>query len=77
MRPMKDQKGEVDKQLEAAYSDGSALGRLLAGVSLIVALVALFIYRAATTDPLWDEESSSAIPPPSENQHVPSSSSQP
>ena len=74
---MKDQKGEVDKQLEAAYSDGSALGRLLAGVSLIVALVALFIYRAATTDPLWEEESSSATPPTSENQHVPSSSSQP
>jgi len=56
MRPMKDQKGEVDKQLEAAYSDGSALGRMLAGVSLIVALVALFIYRAATTDPLWESE---------------------
>ena len=77
MRPMKDQKGEVDKQLEAAYSDGSALGRLLAGVSLIVALVALFIYRAATTDPLWEEESSSAIQLPSETQHAPSSSSQP
>ena len=74
---MKDQKGEVDKQLEAAYSDGSALGRLLAGVSLIVALVALFIYRAATTDPLWEEESSSATQLPSENQHAPSSSSQP
>ena len=76
MRPMKDQKGEVDKQLEAAYSDGSALGRMLAGVSLIVALVALFIYRAATTDPLWEEESSSATPLPSENQHAPSSSSE-
>ena len=56
MRPMKDHKGEVDKQLEAAYIDGSALGRMLAGVSLVVALVALFIYRAATTDPLWESE---------------------
>ena len=53
---MKDQKGEVGKQLEAAYRDGSALGRMLAGVSLVVALVALFIYRAATTDPLWESE---------------------
>ena len=56
MRPMKGQKGELDRQLEAAYSDGGALGRMLAGVSLAVALVALFIYRAATTDPLWESE---------------------
>jgi len=56
MRPMKGQKGELDRQMEAAYRDNNAFGRMLASVLLAFALVALFIYRAATTDPLWESE---------------------
>ena len=56
MRPMNAPRGKVDQQLEEAYRDGSALGRIAAGLLLAVALGVLFIYRAATSDPLWESE---------------------
>ncbi len=57
---MNDSNRELSRQLDAAYRDGGTFGRLLAGVALAVALVALFIYRAATTDPLWEAERAAA-----------------
>ncbi len=53
---MNDSNSELSRQLDAAYSDAGSLGRVLAGVALAVALTALFIYRAATSDPLWETE---------------------
>ena len=49
---------ELDRHLEEAYRESSTFGRALACVLLVFALATLFIYRAATTDPLWEEESS-------------------
>ena len=51
---------ELDRHLEEAYRESSTFGRVLACVLLGLALATLFIYRAATTDPLWEEESASA-----------------
>ena len=50
---------ELDRHLEEAYRESSTFGRALACVLLGLALATLFIYRAATTDPLWEEESAS------------------
>ena len=40
--------------MEAAYSEGRTLRRTLACLLLLVVLAALFVFRAATTDPLWE-----------------------
>ena len=53
-------RSELSRQIDAAYRDGSTYGRVLAGLLLVLALVALFIYRAATTDPLWETERTAA-----------------
>ena len=45
--------------MEEAYRESGTFGRVLACTLLVLALATLFIYRAATTDPLWEEESSS------------------
>ena len=45
---------ELDRQMEAAYSEGRTLRRTLACLLLLVVLAALFVFRAATTDPLWE-----------------------
>ncbi len=50
---------ELDRHLEEAYRESGTFGRVLACVFLVLALATLFIYRAATTDPLWEEESAS------------------
>lgn len=47
---------ELDRQLEAAYSEGSTFRRTMACAVLLVVLAALFVFRAATTDPLWEAE---------------------
>ena len=57
---MNARKRELDRHLEEAYRESSTFGRALACVLLVLALTTLFIYRAATTDPLWEEESASA-----------------
>ena len=57
---------ELDRHLEEAYRESSTFGRALACVLLVLALATLFIYRAATSDPLWEEESASG---PSQTSH--------
>ena len=51
---------ELSRQLDATYSDSGSMGRVLMCVALAVALAALFIYRAATSDPLWEAERTGA-----------------
>ena len=51
---------ELDRQMEAAYSESGAFGRRAACVLLAIAFAALFVYRAATTDPLWEIENAAA-----------------
>ena len=59
MRLMNARNRERDRHLKEADRESSTFGRVLACVLLVLALATLFIYRAATTDPLWEEESSS------------------
>ena len=53
-------KRQLDKDMAEAYRDDWSFGRVAAGILLALALLALFIYRAATTDPLWDVENAAA-----------------
>ena len=61
MRPMNYRNRELDRQMEAAYSEGRTLRRALACLLLLVALAALFVFRAATTDPLWEVDASGRV----------------
>lgn len=53
-------KNPLKQQMAAAYGETNTFGRVLVVGLLIVVLAALFVFRAATSDPLWAEEKAAA-----------------
>ena len=53
-------KNPLKRQMAEAYGETNTFGRIIASALLVLTLVALFIFRAATSDPLWESEAAQA-----------------
>ena len=53
-------KNPLRRQMAEAYDETNVFGRIVVSALLVLALAALFIFRAATSDPLWESEAAQA-----------------